>query len=158
HPDRRPGPGGRSVAGDRAARLQPRSHDQERGLGARAHRVARARPPAWGGAHASQRGRRLRGRAHPASIRRPTAPGGRLMAARALVADDDEGVRFALSRVLEDAGLEVEGVADGEAALARVRAGGIALVVSDLRMPRLDGMQLLRALVSEGLVGGDATT
>jgi two-component system response regulator HydG len=77
---------------------------------------------------------------------------------RALVADDDAGVRFTLTRILEDAGVEVEAVADGEAALARAREDRFDLVVSDLRMPKLDGLGLLRALVAEGRVGGGART
>jgi DNA-binding NtrC family response regulator len=65
---------------------------------------------------------------------------------RVLVVDDDPGVRYTLREVLESAQIEVEEAADGAEALERVEAGGFSLVVTDLRMPRLDGMELLRRL------------
>ena len=67
-------------------------------------------------------------------------------AARALVVDDDPGVRYTLREILESEGLEVEEAADGAEALARLDAAPAPLVLTDLRMPRLDGMALLRAL------------
>ncbi|WP_163991439.1 sigma-54-dependent transcriptional regulator [Pyxidicoccus caerfyrddinensis] len=66
------------------------------------------------------------------------------MTARVLVVDDDDGVRYTLRGMFEDAGLEVEEAADGEAGLERLKRGGVDLVVSDLRMPRMDGLELLR--------------
>ena len=60
-----------------------------------------------------------------------------------LVVDDDAGVRFTLKGLLEDEGLEVVEAADGEQALAQIEKGGISLVVSDVRMPKLDGLGLL---------------
>jgi two-component system response regulator HydG len=66
------------------------------------------------------------------------------MTARVLVVDDDEGVRYTLRGMFEDAGLDVEEAADGEAGLERLKRGGVDLVVSDLRMPRMDGLELLR--------------
>ncbi|MBX3273811.1 MAG: sigma-54-dependent Fis family transcriptional regulator [Sandaracinaceae bacterium] len=71
---------------------------------------------------------------------------------RVLVVDDDEGVRFTLRNVLEDAGLEVQEAPDGEAAWARLEGGApFHLVLSDLRMPRLDGLGLLTRIVEAGL-------
>ncbi|WP_242394298.1 sigma-54-dependent transcriptional regulator [Anaeromyxobacter oryzisoli] len=67
---------------------------------------------------------------------------------RVLVADDDPGVRYTLREILESEGLEVVEAADGAAALAAFDAAPVPLVVTDLRMPRLDGMALLRALLS----------
>jgi DNA-binding NtrC family response regulator len=65
---------------------------------------------------------------------------------RVLVADDDAGVRYTLREILESDGLEVEEAADGEEALARFEAAPFPLVITDLRMPRLDGMGLLQRL------------
>jgi len=65
---------------------------------------------------------------------------------RVLLADDDPGVRYTLREILESAGLEVEEAADGAEALSRFDAAPAPLVVTDLRMPRMDGMELLRQL------------
>jgi len=67
-------------------------------------------------------------------------------APRVLVVDDDAGVRFTLKGLLEDEGLEVLEAADGEQGLSRVEQGGVALVLSDVRMPKLDGLGLLARL------------
>ncbi len=68
--------------------------------------------------------------------------------ARVLVADDDAGVRYTLREILESQGIEVEEAADGEEALRRFEAAPCPLVITDLRMPRLDGMELLRRLAA----------
>ena len=68
------------------------------------------------------------------------------MSARVLVVDDDAGVRFTLRGILEDEGVEVVEAGDGRAALARLDEAAVDLVISDLRMPELDGLGLLRAL------------
>jgi DNA-binding NtrC family response regulator len=65
-----------------------------------------------------------------------------------LIAEDDAGVRYTLCGVLEDAGFLVEGVADGAEALARLDEGRYPVVLSDLRMPKLDGLSLLRNLAA----------
>jgi two-component system response regulator HydG len=65
---------------------------------------------------------------------------------RVLVVDDDAGVRYTLRQILEDAGHEVDEAADGAAALARFEAAPAPIVVTDLRMPGMDGLALLRAL------------
>lgn len=65
---------------------------------------------------------------------------------RALVVDDDEGVRYTLAAFLEDAGVEVHQAKDGIDALAQVDAVDPHLVLTDLRMPRLDGFGLLAKL------------
>ena len=67
---------------------------------------------------------------------------------RVLVVDDDAGVRYTLREILESEGLAVDEAAGGEEALARYEAHPAPLVVTDLRMPGLDGMELLRRLVA----------
>ncbi|MEU9869644.1 SpoIIE family protein phosphatase [Actinomadura sp. NPDC048021] len=66
--------------------------------------------------------------------------------ARVLVADDNADMREYLTRLLRGAGYEVETVADGRAALRAVREGGIDMVVSDVMMPYVDGLELVAAL------------
>ncbi|MFH1177527.1 MAG: response regulator, partial [Acidobacteriota bacterium] len=68
------------------------------------------------------------------------------MMARILVVDDEPTFRALLADILEDAGFEVLEAADGEAALAALDRGEFQLVLSDQRMPRLGGMELLRRL------------
>ncbi|MFJ4970039.1 SpoIIE family protein phosphatase [Streptomyces sp. NPDC088755] len=66
--------------------------------------------------------------------------------ARVLVADDNADMREYLTRLLGGAGYEVQAVNDGMEALDAVRAQAPDLVVSDVMMPRLDGLALVAAL------------
>ena len=62
-----------------------------------------------------------------------------------LVADDDPGLRESLQRTLMRAGYQVVLAPDGRAALDRIQGGGLDLILSDLKMPGLTGIELLRA-------------
>jgi two-component system response regulator HydG len=62
-----------------------------------------------------------------------------------LVADDDPGLRESLERTLTREGYRVLLAPDGNAALERLRGGGIDLVLTDLKMPGLTGIEVLRA-------------
>ncbi|MBW5420377.1 SpoIIE family protein phosphatase [Streptomyces sp. BG9H] len=66
--------------------------------------------------------------------------------ARVLIADDNADMREYLTRILRGAGYHVETVIDGHEALRAVRADAPDLVVSDVMMPRLDGLSLVREL------------
>jgi DNA-binding NtrC family response regulator len=61
-----------------------------------------------------------------------------------LVVDDDAAMRDFLREELEREGFRVIGATDGRAGVERVKQGGIDLVVSDVKMPDLDGLDLLR--------------
>ncbi len=74
-----------------------------------------------------------------------TAPPART---RVLVVDDDAGVRYTLREILEQEGVAVEEAADGEAALRAFDAAPAPLVVTDLRMPGKDGMDVLRGVLA----------
>jgi PAS domain S-box-containing protein len=63
-----------------------------------------------------------------------------------LVADDNADMREYLARLLNAAGYRVSAVTDGQHALEAVRADTPDLVVSDVMMPRLDGLALVEAL------------
>jgi len=67
---------------------------------------------------------------------------------RVLVADDEHNLRDLLVRELGRMGHEVEGVGDGEAALERLSARGYDVVVLDMRMPRREGIEVLRELAA----------
>jgi two-component system, NtrC family, response regulator AtoC len=69
--------------------------------------------------------------------------------ARILVVDDEEGIREFIGEALEDAGHQVSQASDGAEAARLVDQRGFDLVVTDLKMPRLDGMALLRKLRAE---------
>jgi two-component system response regulator AtoC len=61
-----------------------------------------------------------------------------------LVVDDEESMRHLLSVILTDRGYEVRAVSNGEDALRELAARDYDLVLSDVRMPRMDGLVLLR--------------
>ena len=68
------------------------------------------------------------------------------MPARVLIADDNADMREYLARLLGGAGHQVDTAVDGQAALEQARADPPDLVVSDVMMPRLDGLGLVAAL------------
>jgi len=76
-----------------------------------------------------------------------TAPDDRV---RILVVEDDAAARVGFQQLLTSWGYAVEAAADGEDALAKVPDFRPDIVLSDLVMPRLDGIGLLRALQQEG--------
>jgi two-component system response regulator HydG len=65
---------------------------------------------------------------------------------RALVVDDDHGVRYTIRSLLEDAGVTALEAANGIAALEVLEESDVDLVITDLRMPRMDGMELLERI------------
>ena len=69
--------------------------------------------------------------------------------ARILVADDDPSFRALLRDILEGAGHAVTEARDGEEALLFLRKEAFQIVLADQRMPRLDGLSLLRRSRSE---------
>jgi CheY-like chemotaxis protein/anti-sigma regulatory factor (Ser/Thr protein kinase) len=60
-----------------------------------------------------------------------------------LVVDDDPAIRDLLGAVLASPGLRIDNAADGLQALSRLRENPYDLVITDIRMPRLDGLELL---------------
>jgi len=67
-----------------------------------------------------------------------------------LIVDDDPHIRQLLVFALAKAGLETREAADGEAALASVAERAPDLVVLDINMPRLDGLEVCRRLRAQG--------
>jgi putative nucleotidyltransferase with HDIG domain len=68
-----------------------------------------------------------------------------------LVADDEESLREICLEALQDAGYRVLEASNGQDALDVLHASNVDLVLSDMRMPVLDGMQLLERIVQEKL-------
>ena len=67
---------------------------------------------------------------------------------RVVLIDDDEGLRTALADSLAIAGIDVEPYGDARAALAQLDADFRGIVVSDIRMPRMDGHALFEAVAA----------
>jgi DNA-binding NtrC family response regulator len=66
-----------------------------------------------------------------------------------LLIDDDPDMRHALGLILKADGHEVEEVPDGEAALISLRRRPAQLVITDVRLPKIDGLTLLRRIRRE---------
>ncbi len=60
-----------------------------------------------------------------------------------LVVDDEAGIRESLSSILKDEGYQVDAVASGEEALARANSGDFEVVLLDVWLPGIDGLQTL---------------
>jgi two-component system response regulator MtrA len=63
-----------------------------------------------------------------------------------LLVEDDPSIREVATLGLEKAGLRVTAVGDGREGLARFRVGGVDLVVLDVMLPSLDGLEVLREI------------
>jgi DNA-binding NtrC family response regulator len=73
-----------------------------------------------------------------------------LMHRRILIVDDNEQQRKALQQLLEeDLKVKVDTTSDGSEALKALGQHNYSIVISDLRMPRLDGLQLMEAVQKE---------
>ena len=68
--------------------------------------------------------------------------------ASVLIVEDERALAAAVGEALTDAGLKVDHAGDGEEALARVRQTTYDVVICDLKMPRVDGMTLYRAIAA----------
>jgi DNA-binding NtrC family response regulator len=77
------------------------------------------------------------------------------VAERVLIVEDDAAARVGLEQLVKSWGFMAQSAVDGEDALEKVTSFRPAIVISDLVMPRLDGLGLLRALQAQG---ADATT
>ncbi len=71
------------------------------------------------------------------------------MDARILLVEDDPSIREVVALGLRTAGFEVETASDGEEGLARWRSGSPDLVLLDVMLPRLDGLEVCRAIRRE---------
>jgi len=71
--------------------------------------------------------------------------------AKILVVDDEASARSGLSKLLEQEGYSVESAADGLLALESIAETAPALIITDLKMPNLDGMGLLAKLREQSL-------
>src|SRR5262245_65892021 len=74
---------------------------------------------------------------------------------RVLIVEDDAAARVGLEQLVKAWGFIAESAGDGEEALEKVTSFRPAIVITDLVMPRMNGLDLLRALQQQG---ADVTT
>jgi DNA-binding NtrC family response regulator len=74
---------------------------------------------------------------------------------RVLIVEDDSAARVGLEQLVRSLGFIADSAGDGEEALQKVTSFRPAIVITDLVMPRMDGLALLRALPTQG---SDVTT
>jgi len=67
---------------------------------------------------------------------------------KVLVVEDEPALAMAVAEALQDAGFEVDRAGDGEEGLTRLTESSYDLIVCDLKMPRIDGMQFYRAMAA----------
>ena len=70
----------------------------------------------------------------------------RLDSQAVLIVEDETALASAMAEAFGDAGYLVDRAGDGEEAIARLEGGHYDLIISDLKMPRMDGIQLSGAL------------
>ena len=70
------------------------------------------------------------------------------MKAKLLVVDDEVNIREGLQKALALDGYDVEVAQDGQEALDKIDEGGVDLVITDLRMPRVSGEELMKEAIS----------
>jgi DNA-binding NtrC family response regulator len=66
--------------------------------------------------------------------------------ARILVVDDEEGIRKSLKAVLEEEGYHVDTAENGQEAIAKSKTGSYNLALVDIRLPDMDGVELLTSM------------
>ena len=64
---------------------------------------------------------------------------------RLLIVDDEAGIRRTLKDLMTMQGYEVEEAENGAEGLEKIKSGQFDLVLSDIQMPKMDGMELLRS-------------
>ena len=70
-----------------------------------------------------------------------------------LIADDEEPIRHVLTVLLAEQGYFVRSVKDGEEALRELAARDYDALVTDVRMPGMDGLSLVRAVGQQAQIG-----
>jgi CheY-like chemotaxis protein len=88
----------------------------------------------------------------------PTAPATDAAPIRVLVADDNPTNRKVIELMLAAAGASTISVADGQAAVDAWRTTPFDVVLMDLRMPVMDGLEAIRAIRAEEAASGRAAT
>jgi two-component system response regulator AtoC len=76
-----------------------------------------------------------------------------MLGKRVLVIDDEENLRHYLQLILGEAGYQVAIAQDGKEALEKMQRHAWDIILCDIKMPKMDGMALLKAAKAKGLEG-----
>lgn len=71
--------------------------------------------------------------------------------AKILIVDDEQSIRYVLREILEDEKYLVEDAANGEEAWEKLHNEAFDVVLSDIKMPKMDGITLLEKVINEGI-------
>lgn len=74
--------------------------------------------------------------------------------AKILIVDDSASMRQMVTHTLSEAGHQVTEAVDGEDALAKAKAGGFSAVITDVNMPKMDGITLVGQLREQPALKG----
>lgn len=66
-----------------------------------------------------------------------------------LVVEDDLFLRELYTDILKEEGYKVDEAADGEAALSKIKIGGYTLVLLDIILPKINGLEIMKRIKSE---------
>ena len=66
-----------------------------------------------------------------------------------LVVDDDEYIRDLYEEMLKDSGFEVDTAVDGKEGYEKIIAGSYDLILLDIMMPKMDGVEVLKKLAED---------
>ncbi len=69
-----------------------------------------------------------------------------------LIADDEASILFGLTELLKEDGYQVSDASDGKEALEKLRKNDFDLLLADLKMPKLDGLQILDVIKKENIL------
>jgi len=69
--------------------------------------------------------------------------------AKILIVDDDDNICLLYEEELKDAGYEVEVANNGKECIDKVKSGKIDLIVMDIRMPEMDGLEALGKVIAQ---------
>lgn len=68
------------------------------------------------------------------------------MVKKILIIEDEQDIRELYAEILRDEGYEIKEVWDGEMGLAEAQSGNYDLILLDIMLPKMDGLQILREL------------
>lgn len=81
-----------------------------------------------------------------------------IMAQRILVVEDDQFLRELYDELLREEGYEVDLAPDGEIGLSKIINGGYELILLDIMLPKIDGLEILRRVKKQGTENPNGST